>query len=909
MKKNSLIELTKILLLILVTGLFIFATNYKKPPANALEKIIDKYYSFHKQFPQQKIYIQTDKPYYISGDLMYGKVYLINETRFGIDSIRSKKIYVELINAENKVVEKTIVNGLYSSLNFSFHLPNSIPDGSYMLRAYTSWMIGLNHAQNIFRSYIHIFNPANHIVSNISYTDSTLSTVSIQLKDTLTGSYADVPVHYELVKGNKVLEDSGITTNKEGKFSVNVSAIPNENRSDAAIKIKTGKYEKLLPLPFQNNELDIQFLPEGGYLINGIANNVAFIAIDKYGRGTNVEGFLKDNKGDTVCHFRSTHSGMGKLEFIPKTGISYTACVTTAHGKELTYPLSPANSYGYQLSVVQRNKDLLTTRVALGDSLYKKNITTYLVATSHGGIYFANSFTSSDIETYEEYISLKTLPEGIAKLTLFDSAMQPVSERLIFVERPGSKVIVSTNKNNYRKREKVTINLKAEDPSGKLLNGMYSVSVTDDHVVKYDENEGNIKTHLLLSPYLKGYIEKPGYYFENDDSATLANLDLVMLTHGWSRFTWNDIENGINTKPKDNDSSLSISGRITTLKNTPAANYSVILLAPSDNAYIGTAVTNENGEFRFTGIDFTDTTRFIVQTKDPKGRNQDVNVSIDPIHFPLTHVDQFPLTHVDQSFVPDQNHPDINNGIKFYKSFMYDSMEDNIKAKLLKEVVISKKIKKLNYDESKRVSPASYVITPDVIERYGNGNVGIVDLLHMVPGFTGSATGQISFFGINGYSSYSPLLIVDGVDIPFGAIGDLDLSTVSFIEVLRGGEAAIYGARGGAGVIVVHTKTGAQFNMAHFKQIGIKTLEAEGYQVEKQFYSPKYDTYEERESKTPDERTTIYWSGSVTTNSTTPATISFYTADMPTTYTLTIEGIAANGDLIHETIPIQRTRK
>ncbi len=54
---------------------------------------------------------------------------------------------------------------------------------------------------------------------------------------------------------------------------------------------------------------------------------------------------------------------------------------------------------------------------------------------------------------------------------------------------------------------------------------------------------------------------------------------------------------------------------------------------------------------------------------------------------------------------------------------MYNSLEDSEKAKMLKEVILSKKIKKLNYDESKRVSPASYVITPDVIERYGNGNV------------------------------------------------------------------------------------------------------------------------------------------------------------------------------------------
>lgn len=178
----------------------------------------------------------------------------------------------------------------------------------------------------------------------------------------------------------------------------------------------------------------------------------------------------------------------------------------------------------------------------------------------------------------------------------------------------------------------------------------------------------------------------------------------------------------------------------------------------------------------------------------------------------------------------------------------------------------------------------------------------------MVPGFTGH-DGQISFFGLNGYKNSTPLVIVDGIEIPGVGIGDISPQTVSYIEVLRGGEAAIYGVRGGGGAIVIHTKNGADMNMSYFKQIGIKGFKTNGYQVAKQFYAPKYETDQELESKLADYRTTIYWNGYVTTNSKTPTTISFYTADMPTTYTLTIEGIAENGDLIHETIPIERTRK
>ncbi len=117
----------KLLSIPLAAALLAFSLNDKEPP-NALELLIKNYYNFYRQFPQQKIYIHTDKPYYISGDDMYGKIYLINESS-SYDSVRSKKIYVELINEENTVVKKGIVNGLYSSLNFSFHLNDSITEG------------------------------------------------------------------------------------------------------------------------------------------------------------------------------------------------------------------------------------------------------------------------------------------------------------------------------------------------------------------------------------------------------------------------------------------------------------------------------------------------------------------------------------------------------------------------------------------------------------------------------------------------------------------------------------------------------------------------------------------------------------------------------------------------------------
>ena len=181
--------------------------------------------------------------------------------------------------------------------------------------------------------------------------------------------------------------------------------------------------------------------------------------------------------------------------------------------------------------------------------------------------------------------------------------------------------------------------LKIIDPEGKQLAGIYSVSVADYQVIKPGENEENIKTHLLLSPYLKGNIEEAGYYFKTEAAITTDNLDLVMLTHGWSRFRWSDIEGDAAIQLPQKDSSLSISGKLSNNKE-PATRYAVSLFSVSDNNYIGTDTTNEKGEFHFIGIDFTDSTSFFIQTKNHKGTNETLDVSIDPLHFPLADVGQ-----------------------------------------------------------------------------------------------------------------------------------------------------------------------------------------------------------------------------------------------------------------------------
>ena len=85
------------------------------------------------------------------------------------------------------------------------------------------------------------------------------------------------------------------------------------------------------------------------------------------------------------------------------------------------------------------------------------------------------------------------------------------------------------------------------------------------------------------------------------------------------------------------------------------------------------------------------------------------------------------------------------------------------------------------------------------------------------------------------------------------------------------------------------------------EKFNIKIIQPFGYQQPVDFYAPKYDAPEARENTTPDLRTTIHWQPVVKTDSTGIASFEFYTADKAVSYSVIIEGLTENGQILrHE---------
>jgi len=125
----------------------------------------------------------------------------------------------------------------------------------------------------------------------------------------------------------------------------------------------------------------------------------------------------------------------------------------------------------------------------------------------------------------------------------------------------------------------------------------------------------------------------------------------------------------------------------------------------------------------------------------------------------------------------------------------------------------------------------------------------------------------------------------------------INVADIDHIDVLKAGEGAIFG-NSMAGVISVFLKDASSMRGLEAKPFHIKTFSLSGYQSPVEFYAPKYDTPEKRAGFRPDLRTTIHWQPLVFTNESGVASFEFYTSDDPTSYTVTIEGLAPDGTII-----------
>lgn len=138
----------------------------------ATDRLITKFDSLRKNEIQEKLYIHTDRTFYLTGETIWFKIY-ITDASFHHNLDISKVAYLELIDSQNTPVLQVkiaIDKGLGSG---SLFIPATLTSGNLFLRAYTSWM--KNTAPDFyFHKPITVINPFLKIETHSAESNSSI---------------------------------------------------------------------------------------------------------------------------------------------------------------------------------------------------------------------------------------------------------------------------------------------------------------------------------------------------------------------------------------------------------------------------------------------------------------------------------------------------------------------------------------------------------------------------------------------------------------------------------------------------------------------------------------------------------------------------------------------------------------
>ncbi len=589
-----------------------------------LKNIVKTTLSTYDKKPFEKLYIQTDKTAYLRGDTLRLKAYLLNGDYLS-PSAQSGILYVELDNDAGSRIKRLMLPLSYGLAWADMPLDTGyVAPGNYTLRAYTNWMRNFGE-DYIFKKKITVSgHQGNSILASSSFKQSGKQVETALQFRTLDGklmSFKDVEL--KLMSGKKNVSKNKLTTDPDGKIKLNF-AMPDGNEQLNIKAMIAGSPEFTVPVTLPRLEnIDVQFMPEGGALVAGIMSKVGVKAIGEDGEGVNISGKLFNSKSEEVAVINTTYKGMGNFTFTPQANEIYTAKL---NGSNKTYPLPQVNQAGTVLSVTSTHIDSIKINIA-----DNSNKSYYLIGQARGVVCYAEPVNLSNGKTTKA-IAKRLFPTGIARFTLLNSAQQPVNERIVFINHKDElKISIQPGKTHYTTRDSIALTVNVTDKDGKPVQGSFSMAVTDNSQVSIDSLGSNMLTHLLLTSDLKGDIEQPGYYFTGNKDAELDNL---MLTQGWVGYAWNEL---LATTPQpiayQPQREYIISGKVTNAFGGAIEKSPIVLLSNKPFVLMDT-LSGKDGRFEFKNIFPLDTAMFKLQARNKNKKEFNVSIVMDKQTFP-----------------------------------------------------------------------------------------------------------------------------------------------------------------------------------------------------------------------------------------------------------------------------------
>ncbi len=849
---------------------------------------------------KEKIYIQTDHIFYKPGDVLFYKLYLVN-AQHQTPSHISNMAYVELISPAGTLVKKSNLKITDGYADGSFDFAEQAVGGIYKLKGYTNWM--KNEKESLFFTKEITLQKviAPRVLMKLDFPEKGYGAGSEVVANFSMRNLNNEPIrnyqgNYTISVGGDRISNASFKTNDEGKAVIHFT-LPNKlttNDGLLNVMVDYDSYTEAISrsIPIVLNKIDLQFMPEGGNLVEGITSNLAFKALNENGKAADIKGEILDNAGNKITSFESYHFGMGKCLFTPQAGKKYKAIITSPANITQQFALPNATMHGVVMHIEKIKKII---NITLTSSI---DIETKLVASAKNIVFNTQNMS---LHKGENKLKLEEndFPAGIAQFTLYASNNLPLAERLVFLnENKQLQVTITPDKQQHLPREKVNLTIKTLDENGKPVPSNFSLSVVDDKLWTFaDDKQDHILSWLLMSSELKGKVEEPQFYFKKDEPKAIPALDLVMLTNGYRYFDYIQDIVKTDTLKYTPDQDNVLSGQVLNDKNQPVRAKMFLVNTVTEGKALQ-IITNKDGQFFFSGL-LPKTNYYLFAQSFNKKETVTIHVLQNGIGYNST------ATAASRQIFDKANNFALFNPIAPVQFKKEKVAEFNIlpgfkgKANALNEVVV------IGYGKQRKKDLTGSVVSvngKDVIaNNIGQALQGRVAGLDIARNGNPGAEFKVKIRGI-GNNNNQPLFVVNGVSVSQFDIANLNVQDIESITVLKDAAAtSLYGAQAANGVIIIQSK---KLNYSKYQlQFGNKYVYAsqyvytggQNYDIARKFYVPKYTTITTNERT--DFRETIYWNPVIQTDKNGLATVEFYNSDATTTFRAIAEGIGYNGKL------------
>lgn len=612
----------------------------------------------------------------------------------------------------------------------------------------------------------------------------------------------------------------------------------------------------------ERGEDRIAFFAEGGNFIAGITNKVVVTG------PAGASGIVVDRGQQRISSFTLDRDGLAFFIINPAGGQEYSARII-GHG-EVSLPLPTDDGIGL-LTTVPSNGQAIRLTVQVPQASQYRRQRLHLVMTGQESVLYAAelSFEESNFMTFS--FPQDELPEGVARISIFDSEGAPLAERLLMIHRSSAEgLTIEMEQETVSTRGELPIVIRLSD-DGKAISGALSITVySSDFVSSHYSMARNIVDEALMY----GDIAHAGRVGPRVNDPSVDNF---LITQKWSHFSWPDVFNQ-RVVSQGAERLLRLNGKLSRTDGRPFPDSTLLTFFLQRSVMTYEALVDETGRFDIPVlIDFYGDEEVFYQAESRGQIIEDVQIDISK----ESHI-QFDRPAVTATREVDTYYSFAGKRTEIQKSYTYHMRKDVYETQRSLNALIEEEV----FGADVKIELDDYLLFPTMSETLRE----IVPLLQHRKR-KGNDVIRLYFEDADRFSQGDPLLIVDGVITRnityFLSLKPVDVASIAVIHSFD--KLRAFGSLGKNGIVLIETRIPDNAERVPRSE---HTFMATG--LERDLLKLPEKGMSTRGENTPDLRTNLYWNPNVTIDSSGQTRLNIQTSDVTGTFKIRIEGFTAS---------------